>query len=416
MAESSTAIVDPMHPEHVERQLERILDEDTHKSGVLVRLRGDQDRRGPVLRSASYRMMHRSLSQNARDVLPTAAEDEPDVRRRKSAEMKRFGVLESLPHSSPQRLRSQADQALSALRKSPAVSRHSEHADRGTISEFWTSRTALVELPADDLLELVREVPEIADIYPNRELKVPRVVEPKRLPEKVTDSKVSAWGLVAIGSLAVWGAFGSRGAGVKVGVLDTGVDPDHPDLVGKVSDWAELDATGQLVQGSTAHDTDRHGTHVCGTIAGGDASGKFIGVAPEARLAVGLVLDGQVGGTDAQVLAGLDWARETAKVDILNMSLGGLTLGPEVPSTYSEAILTYVQSGIPVVTAIGNEGSQTSGSPGNDSSHWPSGPPTPKTGARASAAGGPRSSAFPRSSRPTSFRSPIRSPRSAPRE
>jgi subtilisin family serine protease len=77
------------------------------------------------------------------------------------------------------------------------------------------------------------------------------------------------------------------------------------------------------------------------------------------------VLDGAVGGTDAQVLAGIDWAFEQ-KVDVISMSLGGLTLGPEAPSTYTEAILTCVRAGIPVVTAIGNEGSQTSGSPGND--------------------------------------------------
>jgi len=48
------------------------------------------------------------------------------------------------------------------------------------------------------------------------------------------------------------------------------------------------------------------------------------------------------------------------------MSLGGLTMDPETPSTYTEAILTCLRAGIPVVTAIGNEGSQTTGSPGND--------------------------------------------------
>lgn len=48
------------------------------------------------------------------------------------------------------------------------------------------------------------------------------------------------------------------------------------------------------------------------------------------------------------------------------MSLGGLTLGPETPDTYTEAILTCLRAGVPVVTAIGNEGSQTTGSPGND--------------------------------------------------
>jgi subtilisin family serine protease len=80
---------------------------------------------------------------------------------------------------------------------------------------------------------------------------------------------------------------------------------------------------------------------------------------------VALVLDGEAGGTDAQVLAGIDWLVEQA-VDVISMSLGGLTLDPETPDTYTEAILTCLRAGIPVVTAIGNEGSQTTGSPGND--------------------------------------------------
>jgi subtilisin family serine protease len=311
-------------------------------------------------------MLQRSLAQNARDVLPPAAEDEPEVRHRKAAEMKRFRVPESLPRVGRKKLRAEAQEALEGLMRSEPVVRHADRPTRGAIETFWSSRTALVEVSRDELVELAERVPNIVDIYPNRQLRVPRVVEPKRLPANVTDNKVSAWGVRAVGALAVWGAFGARGAGVNVGVLDTGVDDSHPDLAGKVARWAEFDANGQEVAGSAPHDTDRHGTHVCGTIAGGDASGQFIGVAPEANLSVALVLDGQIGGTDAQVLAGLDWALGTAEVDVLNMSLGGLLLGSEVPSTYSEAILTYVRAGVPVVTAIGNEGSQTSGSPGND--------------------------------------------------
>jgi len=161
------------------------------------------------------------------------------------------------------------------------------------------------------------------------------------------------------------GAYGARGKGVKIGVLDTGVDADHPDLKGKIVDWAEFDVNGDPVPNSKPHDTDKHGTHCCGTIAGGKASGQWIGAAPEAELAVALVLDGVTGGSDAQVLAGIDWMVERG-VDAISMSLGGLTLDPETPSTYTEAILTCLRAGIPVVTAIGNEGDGTTGSPGND--------------------------------------------------
>ncbi len=170
-----------------------------------------------------------------------------------------------------------------------------------------------------------------------------------------------------IGALGVWGAFGSRGKGVRIAVLDTGVDAEHPDLKGKVTAWAEFDAHGQLVTNKlqNAHDSDKHGTHCAGTIAGGNASGRWIGVAPEAEIAAGLVLNGREGGTHAQILAGMRWAIEQ-QVHAISMSLGGFILGPETPSSYTSTILTALQEGIPVVTAIGNEGSQTSGSPGSD--------------------------------------------------
>lgn len=88
-------------------------------------------------------------------------------------------------------------------------------------------------------------------------------------------------------------------------------------------------------------------------------------MAPEAKIAMALVLNGEEGGSDAQVLAGIDWMVESG-VDVLSMSLGGLVMDSETPPTYTEAILTCMEAGIPVVAAIGNEGHQTTGSPGND--------------------------------------------------
>jgi len=181
----------------------------------------------------------------------------------------------------------------------------------------------------------------------------------------VLDNKVSSWGIRTIGALSTWGAYRCRGRGVVVGLLDTGIDPKHPDLKGKIARWAEFDDKGKMKKGSKAHDSDVHGTHCAGTIVGGNASGRWIGVAPEARIAAALVLNGKKGGTHAQILAGLEWAINQ-QVDVISMSLGAFILGPEVPSTYSTAILSALKVGIPVVTAIGNQGSQTSGSPGND--------------------------------------------------
>ncbi len=87
-------------------------------------------------------------------------------------------------------------------------------------------------------------------------------------------------------------------------------------------------------------------------------------MAPDARLLVARVL-GLHGGTDAQVLAGIGWTIDE-QVDVISMSLGGLSLGPDTPSTYSTALITALLHGIPVVVAIGNDGAETSEQPGTD--------------------------------------------------
>lgn len=353
-------------PTDVKQRVEQIIDEgEGRERSVLVRLRTVDEQRTGVLRKACYDMLQRSLSVGAREVLPRQVQEQADVARRQEAEER--AVVPTSPRSqSARKLAADAKAAFRPLRRSEPVARHEDTPTKGVMQEFVASRSLLLQLPKDDLAQLPDQSSDIADIYPNRILRVPRVVEAKYLPLRVRETKLAAWGLQAVGALAVWGSIGAKGRGVTVGILDTGVDASHPDLKEKVTAWAEFDRDGKEVPNSKPHDSDRHGTHVAGTIAGGNASGQWIGVAPEAKLAVALVLDGDNGGTDAQVLKGIDWALFDAKVDVINMSLGGLTLGPEVPTTYTDAILTCLQTGVPVVTAIGNEGSQTSGSPGND--------------------------------------------------
>ncbi|MDQ3704080.1 MAG: S8 family serine peptidase [Chloroflexota bacterium] len=269
-------------------------------------------------------------------------------------------------------LKANSMESLNSLLKSKIVRQASREAAKlnntkpgSVVHPFWAANSALIDISSSDLQRLPEEVPEVRGIYVNRKLGVPRLVEARNLPATVLEHKASAWGVNKIGALSVWGAYGARGRGVRVGVLDTGVDDKHPDLKGKIVAWAEFDSEGKNVAGSKAHDSDKHGTHCSGIIAGGNNSGQWIGVAPEAELAVALVLNGDQGGTDAQVLQGIQWLLEQ-RVHVISMSLGGLTLDPETPDTYTEAILTCIRAGVPVVTAIGNDGSETTGSPGND--------------------------------------------------
>ncbi len=136
-----------------------------------------------------------------------------------------------------------------------AVEWSSRGARTGT-GVFWSSRSAVLDLRKEELARLPEEVETIADVAPNRMLRVPPTVEVKSLPSRAADNKASAWGIYRIGAMSVWGAYGARGKGVVVAVLDTGIDPDHPDLRDKIAAWAEFDGNGREVEGSKPHDSD----------------------------------------------------------------------------------------------------------------------------------------------------------------
>ncbi len=165
------------------------------------------------------------------------------------------------------------------------------------------------------------------------------------------------WGIRSIGADKLW-AKGLTGKGVRVGHLDTGVDAGHPALKGRVTGFAEFDLFGERVANAKAYDSDEHGTHTAGTIVGGKIRGMAIGVAPEADLFSGLVIEG--GHVLLRVLAGMEWCLEE-NVRVLSMSLGIRGFTP-----FAVAITQRLrQQGILPVFAIGNEGPNTSRSPGN---------------------------------------------------
>ena len=362
----------------LERQVDRILAEGSgDRRSVLIQVSDPAEDRGALLRAASTALTQRALVLTARDCLPVQREDTAQLgtipRSRPTTEPSGLsGSLSTQVHSttapSAQQARRQAVRDIGSVmgnaRVRESLERASERAGHDVSEKLWAAGAVAVDLDADALRALPAELEGVEGIYVNRRLRTPPVTRVQNFPAQVLENRTSAWGLHRIGALATWGAYGARGAGSRVAVLDTGVDASHPDLAERVAAFAEFDAMGSMVEGAQPNDSGSHGTHVCGTIAGGNASGQWIGVAPEAELLVGKVL-GPDGGTDAQVLAGMTWAAEQ-QVDVLSMSLGAFVLGPQTPPLYTSALITCLQRGIPVVVAIGNEGSQTTGSPGND--------------------------------------------------
>jgi subtilisin family serine protease len=150
-----------------------------------------------------------------------------------------------------------------------------------------------------------------------------------------------------IGAPAAWKA-GYTGTGVKVAVVDSGVDASHPDLVGQVV--AEKNFSDDPGPG----DAVGHGTHVASTIAssGANLHGKYTGVAPGAKLLDAKVCD-KYSCADSAILAGMQWAvDEGAK--IVNLSLGSWDMPGLDP--LEEAVDTLsAQHGTLFVVAAGND-------------------------------------------------------------
>lgn len=166
-----------------------------------------------------------------------------------------------------------------------------------------------------------------------------------------------SWGLKALKIDALHG-LGYTGKGITIGHLDTGVDASHPALKGVVSAFAEFDALGNQVPNSKPKDSEEHGTHTAGTIAGQLVKNVRFGVAPGAKLASAMVIEG--GNVIARILGGMNWA-VGQNVRILSMSLG------LIGSSDDLLVITRIlrARGVLPVFAVGNEGPWSSRYPGN---------------------------------------------------
>ncbi|MGM0753765.1 MAG: S8 family serine peptidase [Bacillota bacterium] len=231
-------------------------------------------------------------------------------------------------------------------------------------------------LPANEVENLLES--EIVKAVYNEE-EVQLSPPPKTDEEEGSTTKVDSIPFMNIDQLH---KEGFTGKGVKVGVIDTGIDYNHPDLkdaykggydfVDKDDDpmeatYDDWKASGypENNQGNSYY-TD-HGTHVSGTIVGqavNDSDYKVIGVAPDAELNVYRVLGPYGSGSTSNILAGIDRAVADG-MDVINLSLGASTNNPLYAT--SIAVDHAVLSGVTAVVAAGNSGDQgnyTLGSPG----------------------------------------------------
>lgn len=208
-------------------------------------------------------------------------------------------------------------------------------------------------------LAALAEQPDVVAILPNQRIHLikPRRVDYSELAQQEQQDSFT-WGLKQLEIPKLWET--NRGQDINVAVLDTGVYGDHPALGDRVKKFVVIDPLGRRITASPPFDSGQHGTHVCGTIAGGrTADGISIGVAPQANLFVAGVLVGDA--TLSTLMEGISWAIEQG-ADIINMSLGFNYYEP----LFAEILeILLNQYGILPVVAIGNENHGNSSSPGN---------------------------------------------------
>jgi len=172
------------------------------------------------------------------------------------------------------------------------------------------------------------------------------------LPPYIVDPIISlqaaqqkiGWNITAFNLPSTWKK--TKGEGVKVAILDSGCDLDHPDLKKNL-----LEGKNFVEPSQPPKDMCGHGTHVAGTIAAENNDVGMVGVAPECKIIPVKVLDANGNGNMANVAKAIRWAA-TSGADIISLSLGS----PCKLQQVRKAIQYAAKRGIPTFCAAGNAG------------------------------------------------------------
>jgi len=162
--------------------------------------------------------------------------------------------------------------------------------------------------------------------------------QPPQPPEKIT------WGIIRIYAELAWEK--TIGSTIKVAVLDTGIDLDHPDLQDNIK------GNVNLIKPNKSGDDDKgHGSHVAGVVAAVDNNIGVIGVGPDISLYAVKVLNKKGRGWLSDLIDALDWCINN-KMQVINMSFGSL----KDNESFHEAIIEADEAGITQVASAGNNG------------------------------------------------------------
>ncbi|MGA1873346.1 MAG: S8 family peptidase [Thermoplasmatota archaeon] len=197
--------------------------------------------------------------------------------------------------------------------------------------------------------EAVEEVPwgHLVDSGFDADKKPVDVGKPPKDDPAPPPPQYTPWGVGRIDADLVWSS--STGEGVKVAVLDTGIDNDHPDL--DVAGGVNYVPQGRKLDTKKWDDDNGHGTHVAGTIAALNNDQGVVGVAPGVNIYAVKVLDRTGSGSLTWIINGLNWAIAN-DMDIVSMSLST----DYDYADFRNAIQSVYDAGIVIIAAAGNDG------------------------------------------------------------
>lgn len=226
------------------------------------------------------------------------------------------------------------------------------HRTRGRINRTHRQINAIsAELPEEEIVRLKKD-PTVSYVVDNIKFRRIQPVQPLSVP---SPEYADSWGSQRIGALLA-AERGFKGAGVKVAIIDSGIDYNHPDLKDNYRGGFNV-----VENNADPYDDDEisHGTHVAGVIAARNNGTGVVGVAPEASLyAVKVFGANNTGGDMETIVAGIEWAIENG-MDVINLSIGYsgdiYAVYPDFFKPLKDVCDKAQQAGIVLVAAAGND-------------------------------------------------------------
>ncbi|HKR63955.1 MAG TPA: S8 family serine peptidase [Thermoanaerobaculia bacterium] len=215
---------------------------------------------------------------------------------------------------------------------------------KGTYSRFSAVDGYVAELTEDEAKTLAA-TSGVRYIEPDVERFVSTIA-----PPHLDEAQITPWGVSAVNAPAV--RFLTSGEGVRVGIIDTGIDLRHPDLRAAYRGGWDFVHDDNVPEEEAQGDAFGHGTRMAGVIAGSDNGFGVVGVAPAVSLFVLKIFPKNGGALTSNVIRAIDWAI-AQKLDILNCSFGGDTPSKLEEEAYARAR----RANVLVIAAVGNHAS-----------------------------------------------------------